>query len=594
MKKSNNIIIVALICATLVLSAFTNSERTDDSPIVEINNNDILYKTKEVKGLNIFYREAGNPKNPALILLHGFPTSSHQYRKVLDELSDEYYLIAPDYPGFGESDYPDPDTFDYTFDNIANVMDEFVQSFNLNSYGLMMQDYGAPIGYRIATKHPNKVSSLIVQNGNIYEEGLGAAWGDVKKLWANYTPENKKPLYGAFTLEGMKWQYTHGTRNPEKINPDNWVMDYYRMTRPKIQDMNIDLFYDYRKNVALYPEWQKFIREYQPPILIVWGKGDLFFPESGAEAYKKDAKNIDYNIYDTGHFALEEEGDAIIAKMKSFLGKLHSTKMGYKDSTKESIQLLRNATLVVNFGGKKILIDPMFADKGEFPAFDGAGNNYRNPMVELPVNASELKNIVNSIDAVFVTHTHLDHWDTKAQNMIPKNTPIFVQPSDKAKIEKQGFTNVTAIEDHTTWGGMTIHITGGQHGFGKVGKMMGDVSGFVFAKADKKLYIAGDTRWATEVEQALAKHSPDVIVLNAGGAQFIEGNKKGDAITMTPADIIEVQKKAPNADILAVHMNTLNHCFVKRKDLKKNLSDKGIDELVEIPEDGDVFTIETY
>ncbi|WP_299249427.1 alpha/beta fold hydrolase [uncultured Aquimarina sp.] len=589
MKKINNIIIVALLSVVLFLFAFTDAKDTEFTRTAHKKDTSISYKTKEVRGLNIFYREAGNPKNPALILLHGFPTSSHQYIKVLNELAKDYYLIAPDYPGFGESDYPDSDSFDYTFDNIANVMDDFVQSFNLKSYSLMVQDYGAPIGYRIATKYPKKITSLIVQNGNIYEEGLGAAWGDVKKLWASNTPENRKPLYNTFTLEGLKWQYTHGTRNPEKMNPDNWVMDYYRMTRPKIQDMNIDLFYDYRKNVALYPEWQKFIRDYQPPILIVWGKGDLFFPESGAEAYKKDAKNIDYNIYDTGHFALEEEGEAIIAKMKSFLGKLPKTKMGYNESPKESIQLLRNATLVVNFGGKKILIDPMFADKGEFPAFDGAGNNYRNPMVELPVNTSELNDIVNNVDAVFVTHTHLDHWDTKAQNMIPKDTPIFVQPSDMVKIENQGFTNVTVIQDKTSWGGMTIYRTGGQHGFGKVGKMMGDVSGFVFAKADKKLYIAGDTRWAKEVKQALSIHTPDVIVLNAGGAQFIEGNKKGDAITMTPADIIEVQKNAPLAKILAVHMNTLNHCFVKRKDLKDNLSNNGIAELVEIPEDGDVY-----
>jgi len=282
----------------------------------------VSFKKKNIDGVNIFYREAGNHKNPAIVLLHGFPTSSHQYRKVLAQLSDSYYLIAPDYPGFGESDYPDPDNFEYSFDHLSDIMNQFVNSFDLTSFSLMMQDYGAPIGYRIIMKQSDKVNALIVQNGNIYEEGLGPAWGDVKKLWANNTTENRKPLYSAFTLDGLKWQYTHGVRDVTKINPDNWIMDYYRMSRPKIQDMNIDLFYDYRNNVAEYPKWQEYLKKNQPPVLIVWGTGDLFFPESGAKAYKRDVKNIDYHLYNTGHFALEEDGDDIIKKMRSFMDKL--------------------------------------------------------------------------------------------------------------------------------------------------------------------------------------------------------------------------------------------------------------------------------
>ncbi len=555
---------------------------------VKATKKSVLYKSKEIEGINIFYREAGNPKNPALILLHGFPTSSHQYRKVLDGLSDQYYLIAPDYPGFGESDYPDPDNFDYSFENLGNIMNRFVESFGLPSYSFMMQDYGAPIGYRIILKHPEKVDALIIQNGNAYEKGLGVAWGDVKKLWENNTPENRKPLYGAFTLEGLKWQYTHGVRNPEKINPDNWVMDFHRMSRPKIQDMNIDLFYDYRKNLDEYPKWQAYLRKYQPPTLIVWGKGDLFFPASGAEAYKNDLKNIDFHLYDTGHFALEEDGVDIIGKMRNFLGKLQSKELGMQN---EDIRLLRNATLVMNFAGKKLLIDPMFAKKGAFPAFSGAGNNFRNPMVDLPITESEIAKLVTEVDAVFITHTHLDHWDQKAQEMIAKDKPIFVQPVDEARLKSQGFTNVTVITDTTQWEGITIHRTGGQHGFGKVGKLMGTVSGYVFDNGNKKIYVAGDTRWCEEVEQALDTHEPDVIVLNAGGAQFIEGDKKGDAITMTPEDIYNVHRNATQSDIITVHMNTLNHCFVKRKDLKAALSTKGLDELIEIPLDGDTISL---
>lgn len=320
MKYFNIALVVAFLFTIPAISQVTKESSVDGMPQTT-DYNAVKYKTKNIADVNIFYREAGNPNNPALILLHGFPSSSHQYRRVLQELLDDYYLIAPDYPAFGESDYPDPKDFEYSFDNIANVIDAFVQSFNLEKYSLMMQDYGAPIGYRIAAKHPEKITSLVVQNANIYEEGLGESWGDIQKFWANNTEETRRPIYGAFTLESLKWQYVFGTRNPEKINPDNWMLDYYRMQRPNIQDVNVDLFYDYRKNVALYPTWQKYVRDHQPPILIVWGKNDVGFPASGAEAYKKDAKNIDFNLYDTGHFALEEEGDAIIAKMRSFLKK---------------------------------------------------------------------------------------------------------------------------------------------------------------------------------------------------------------------------------------------------------------------------------
>ncbi|WP_298421087.1 alpha/beta hydrolase [uncultured Kordia sp.] len=278
-----------------------------------------LFKSKVINGLKIAYREAGNPKNPTLILLHGFPSSSHQYRKVLTELSDQYHMIAPDYPGFGESDFPSKEDFNYTFDNIASVIDQFVQSFHLDKYSLMIQDYGAPIGFRIATAHPEKITSIINQNGNAYEAGLGKSWGEIDQLWANNSKENRDALMHVFSKEGLQWQYSHGTRNPEKVNPDTWNLDYLRLSRKGAHEINLDLFYDYQNNVKLYPKWQAYMRKHQPPMLIVWGKNDLFFPEPGAEAYKKDLKNIDYNIYDTGHFALEEDGEAIIAKMRDYL-----------------------------------------------------------------------------------------------------------------------------------------------------------------------------------------------------------------------------------------------------------------------------------
>lgn len=282
----------------------------------------IAYKKLNVNGINIAYREAGNSNNPTIVLLHGFPSSSHQYRKVLQQLSNEYHLIAPDYPGFGNSDFPDAKEYKYTFDNIAETIDSFLEIKEIKTYAIMIQDYGAPIGFRIATKHPEKITAIINQNGNAYKEGLGDAWEGIRALWANRNKETENALLPAFSLQGLEWQYTHGTRNPENVNPDTWHLDYARLSRPNAHSVNLDLFYDYQNNLKLYPKWQEYLREHQPPLLIVWGKNDAFFPESGAAAFKKDVKNIDYNIYDTGHFALEEDGDEIILKMREFMNKL--------------------------------------------------------------------------------------------------------------------------------------------------------------------------------------------------------------------------------------------------------------------------------
>lgn len=279
------------------------------------------FKKIEIDGINIAYREAGNPQNPTLVLLHGYPASSHQYRKVLNALSDDYYLIAPDYPGYGNSDFPSPDDYEYTFENIANTMDSFLETKGLSSYAIMMQDYGAPIGFRIANKHPERVTAIINQNGNAYEEGLGKGWELIREFWADRNEKTEKALLSAFTLDGLKWQYTHGTRNPETINPDTWHLDYLRMSRPNAHKVNLDLWYDYQDNVKQYPLWQKYLRDNQPPMLIVWGKNDEYFPEQGAEAFKKDVKNLDYNIYNTGHFALEEDGTEIIKKIRAFMKK---------------------------------------------------------------------------------------------------------------------------------------------------------------------------------------------------------------------------------------------------------------------------------
>ncbi|WP_276168342.1 alpha/beta fold hydrolase [Zobellia alginiliquefaciens] len=322
MKKLNVLYLFAL-ATTTSFQAQQNTIEHKESTIKKDNTmNAVQYKKLDVNGIKIAYREAGTDTNPTLVLLHGFPSSSHQYRKVLNQLSNDYHLIAPDYPGFGNSDFPSAENYVYTFDNIATTIDAFLEKKGIASYALMIQDYGAPVGFRIATAHPERVTAIINQNGNAYEEGLGDAWESTRNLWANRNEKTENAMLHAFSLEGLEWQYTHGTRNPENVNPDTWHLDYLRLSRPNAHAVNIDLFYDYQNNLKLYPKWQHYLRENQPPLLIVWGKNDAFFPESGAEAFKKDVKNIDYNIYDTGHFALEEDGDKIIGKIRDFLSKI--------------------------------------------------------------------------------------------------------------------------------------------------------------------------------------------------------------------------------------------------------------------------------
>jgi pimeloyl-ACP methyl ester carboxylesterase len=284
----------------------------------------VRYATQKVGNLDIFFREAGDPRNPTIVLLHGFPTSSHMYREVLRGLADEYYLIAPDYPGFGDSSFPSPKEFSYTFDNLATVIEKFLQARGLKTFALMIQDYGAPVGLRIAAKHPEKIKGLIIQNGNSYAEGLGEeGWSLIFKYWKNKTPEIEREIIkNVFSLEGLKWQYTHGMRNPSGILPDNWNLDFMKISRPGQHEVQLALFYDYQNNLKHYPEWQKYFRDHQPPALIVWGKNDAFFPVPGAEAYKRDLKNVDFNILDTGHFALEEDASFILEKMRRFMDSL--------------------------------------------------------------------------------------------------------------------------------------------------------------------------------------------------------------------------------------------------------------------------------
>lgn len=276
-------------------------------------------QTITVDGQTIFYREAGDKEKPTILLLHGFPTSSHMFRNLIPALVDKFHLVAPDYPGFGYSSMPPVDRFEYTFDHLAEIMDKFVTQIGLERYSLYVMDYGAPVGYRIAVKHPEKIEALIVQNGNAYDEGLGEFWEPLRAYWSEPTEKNKNALKKFLTLEATKWQYTHGVKDENAISPDNWIHDQMLLDRPGNNEIQLQLFYDYKSNPPLYPQWQEYFRKYQPPTLVVWGRNDIIFPKEGAIPYQRDLENVQIHLLNTGHFALEEEGEQIAELISRFL-----------------------------------------------------------------------------------------------------------------------------------------------------------------------------------------------------------------------------------------------------------------------------------
>jgi len=306
------------------------------------NISNVNYRTVTVDGIEIFYREAGNPRHPTILLLHGFPTSSHMFRELIPALAEKYHLVAPDYPGYGFSSMPGVDEFEYSFDNIARLMVDFTDELGLGRFSLYLMDYGAPIGFRIATTRPERIDSLIVQNGNAYMEGIdndfwepiraywkdrnavnqgldNPWWTNVKTAYSKPEMSNDEALSFLLTLGATKWQYTNGVPNVDAVSPDTWGHVQPLLDRAGNREIQLQMFYSYGSNPPLYPAWQTYLREHQPPTLIVWGKNDEIFPAAGAEPYKRDLKDLEYHLIDTGHFALESHGQEIAALMRDFL-----------------------------------------------------------------------------------------------------------------------------------------------------------------------------------------------------------------------------------------------------------------------------------
>lgn len=309
MKKSTILIALLLLGATVFESFTGNYHRTLP----------VHFKTVKVDGLDIFYREAGDPSKPTILLLHGFPSSSHMYRDLIDDLSANYHLVAPDYPGFGQSSMPGTEAYDYTFDNLALTVYHFTEALGLKKFSLYLQDYGGPVGFRIATQHPEQIQALIVQNANAYNEGLGDA---LKPLVAYIQDPNEvtvQPVKNFMTLSGTQWQYTVGAEDVSRINPDSYITDQYYLDRPGNLDIQLALVRNYGSNLPLYNVWQDYFRKYQPATLVISGKNDPLFTAPGAEAFKKDIKNAQISLLNGGHFVLEEKHQEAATLIEAFL-----------------------------------------------------------------------------------------------------------------------------------------------------------------------------------------------------------------------------------------------------------------------------------
>jgi pimeloyl-ACP methyl ester carboxylesterase len=276
------------------------------------------HRTATIDGVEVFYREAGPANAPVVLLLHGFPSSSHMFRNLIPALADRYRIIAPDYPAFGQSGVPDRATFDYSFARFADLMDGLLGRLAVTRYALYVQDYGAPVGYRLALKHPERVTALVVQNGNAYEEGLKEFWKPIKDYWASGSKVHREALRAGLTPAATRSQYVDGVRDPSRVSPDTWLHDQALLERAGIDEIMLDLFRDYRTNVELYPQFQAFFRSRRPPTLIVWGQNDAIFPPDGAHPYLRDLPDAELHLLDTGHFALEDKGDEIAGLMRDF------------------------------------------------------------------------------------------------------------------------------------------------------------------------------------------------------------------------------------------------------------------------------------
>jgi pimeloyl-ACP methyl ester carboxylesterase len=310
------------------MNKVTNRIDAPDAERSEDEARRVHYRTTTVDGVDVFYREAGPEDGPVVLLLHGFPTSSQMFRDLIPRLADRYHVIAPDYPGFGYSAAPERTQFAYTFANYAHVVDRLTRQLRVAQYALYVMDYGAPVGFRLATQNPERVTALIVQNGNAYDEGIQAFWDPIKAYWKTGASREREAIRWLMSLKATRWQYTNGVKDVSLVSPDAITVDQALLDRPGNAEIQLDLFYDYRTNIPLYPEWQSYFRTYKPPTLVVWGQNDEIFVAAGAAPYKRDLPGAEVHLLDTGHFTLETHGPEIASLIRDFLGRALSSRVG--------------------------------------------------------------------------------------------------------------------------------------------------------------------------------------------------------------------------------------------------------------------------
>ncbi|MBJ6759144.1 alpha/beta fold hydrolase [Myxococcaceae bacterium JPH2] len=317
-----------LAAAVLALAPFSPAQAAAPQNTAEKQRADsqVRYRTVSIDGVEVFYREAGPKNAPVLLLLHGFPTSSHMFRNLIPALADRYHVVAPDYPGFGQSAAPERGTFAYTFDRYADIVGKMTEQLGLQRYALYVMDYGAPVGFRLATRHPERVTALVVQNGNAYDEGLTGFWDPLRKFWGDPSTANREALRWLTSSKATKWQYTNGVPDTSLLSPDAWTHDQALLDRPGNADIQLDLFYDYRTNIPLYPQWQEYFRSQRPPTLVMWGKNDEIFVAAGAAPYLRDNPKAEIHMLDTGHFALETHGPQMAELIRDFLARNPATR----------------------------------------------------------------------------------------------------------------------------------------------------------------------------------------------------------------------------------------------------------------------------
>ena len=320
--KGLKVVLAVLLASSVAASWATWAADKQDAQWRSSTVTRVHYRVANIDGVDVFFREAGPRDAPVVLLLHGFPTSSQMFRELIPRLADRYHVIAPDYPGYGYSAMPDRARFSYTFENYAVIVEKLTRQLGADNYALYVMDYGAPVGFRLAARNPRRVTAMIIQNGNAYDEGLLAFWDPIKAYWKTGARKEREDIRWLTTLKATRWQYHNGVKDTSLLSPDAWTVDQSLLDRPGNGDIQLDLFYDYRTNPPLYASWQEYFRTYKPPTLIVWGKNDEIFPPEGAWPYKRDLPNAEIHMLDTGHFALETHGDEIAALMRDFLGRV--------------------------------------------------------------------------------------------------------------------------------------------------------------------------------------------------------------------------------------------------------------------------------